>query len=117
MQFTEAPKVKKLKTKFRGETVKVHIPLFSLNSELAPYSILGLCAKLQESVMIVYDALLSNKRVRTKQIIVLGEQSRAEEVAVAVLAVMHLVSPPFSHLIEKCVYPYATLDDIDFLNK
>jgi hypothetical protein len=117
MQFTEAPKLKKLKTKFRGETIKVHVPLYTLQSELAPYSVLSLFDKLQEGIMVVYDALLSNKRVRLTQVIVLGEQSRAEEVASAVLAVLHMVSPPFTHLIERYVYPYATLDDIDFLNK
>mmetsp|Transcript_24203 Transcript_24203/g.43022 ORF Transcript_24203/g.43022 Transcript_24203/m.43022 type:complete len:341 (+) Transcript_24203:128-1150(+) len=112
MQFTETSKIKKLKTKFRGEIVKVHIPLFSLSSELAPYSILLLCEKLHDLVMTVYDALLSNKRI-----IVLGEHSRAEEVVSAVLAVVHLVSPPFGHIVTRYVYPYATLDDIDFLNK
>eukprot|EP00164_Ancoracysta_twista_P004242 GFYU01005716.1.p1 GENE.GFYU01005716.1~~GFYU01005716.1.p1 ORF type:complete len:710 (-),score=142.81 GFYU01005716.1:76-2205(-) len=88
--------------------IPVRIPLTLQEDEYGEASVSTLVKKFKENTPIIYNALLSEKRV-----IILGHNHPAREVCNYVLSAILLVAP-LSGFLHRA-FPYATLSNIEFL--
>eukprot|EP00026_Physarum_polycephalum_P003239 Phypoly_transcript_03249.p1 GENE.Phypoly_transcript_03249~~Phypoly_transcript_03249.p1 ORF type:complete len:784 (+),score=142.64 Phypoly_transcript_03249:155-2506(+) len=94
---------------YMGTRMNVQLPLAGFPDEVGDYSVISLVQKFGPAVMMIYNAILSEKRV-----LFLGFSCSAGEVCNYVLAACCMVCPPLTGLIGR-VFPYTNLCYLDFL--
>ena len=93
--------------KANGKQMQVILPLTTLPDQLATSSIMKFILKFGAKTMVVYDALLSEKRI-----LMAGSLDYSiSNIIDYVFAAASLISPPFFGVQTK-VYPYAQLSQI-----
>lgn len=92
-----------------GTKMNVQLPLAGFPDEVGDYSVISLVQKFGPAVMMIYNAILSEKRV-----LFLGFGCSAGEVCNYVLAASSMMCPPLTGLIGR-VFPYTNLCYLDFL--
>eukprot|EP00742_Colponemidia_sp_Colp-10_P003963 GILJ01004226.1.p1 GENE.GILJ01004226.1~~GILJ01004226.1.p1 ORF type:complete len:811 (+),score=125.65 GILJ01004226.1:46-2433(+) len=90
--------------------VPIRIPLALDPDELVEGSLVMLVSKFKEAAMILYNAILEEKRV-----LFIGHTLPAGQVCQMVLSSPLLVSPPLRGLTLR-IFPYADLNNLDFLS-
>ncbi|KAJ3433536.1 arf3-interacting protein [Anaeramoeba flamelloides] len=92
---------------FNGQNLPLNIPDHMLEDEFGNISLGAFVKSFREQTMIVFNAILTNRRV-----IVLGHQMPAGTVCEYVLAILLMVCPPMRGIIRRS-FPYVNLRTID----
>eukprot|EP01112_Ceratiomyxa_fruticulosa_P006401 TRINITY_DN171_c0_g1_i4.p1 TRINITY_DN171_c0_g1~~TRINITY_DN171_c0_g1_i4.p1 ORF type:complete len:741 (+),score=159.44 TRINITY_DN171_c0_g1_i4:381-2603(+) len=95
---------------YSSRKMNIHVPLSTFGDEIGDNKVISLVQKFGMSVMIIYNALLQQRRI-----LFLGNGSAAGEVCNYVLAALAMVCPPLRGLVNRC-YPYTNLCYLDFLS-
>jgi hypothetical protein len=98
---------------FYGNKTKLYIPQTLSPDEMASTSIKKFIMKFGEKTMLIYDALLSEKRILFSG----GLEFSADEIQEYALACSSLVSPPLCPGILQKLHPYAALSNLDFIEE
>ena len=93
-----------------GFEFKIQVPLYLQYNMVCPVPITPLLRIFRENVMIIFTAILLEKRV----MFVGNKDIPAGDVCGMVLAACSLLSPPFP-LVPMRAFPYANLNDLSFL--
>jgi len=91
-----------------GAIFNIHVPLSTFPNETVDFMVTDLIAKFGSQVMIIFNAILMEKRV-----IFLGFNVAMEELCKTVLAAACTVSPPLQDILHR-VFPYTNLLYLDF---
>jgi len=86
----------------------IHVPLSTFPNETVDFKMTDLIAKFGSQIMIIFNAILMEKRV-----IFLGFNVAMEELCKIVLAAACMVSPPLQDILHR-VFPYTNLLYLDF---
>ena len=97
---------------FNGVKHKICIPQLTNSDELATTSIKKFIMKFGEKTMLIYDSILSEKRILFSG----GLEFSADEIQEYVFACASLISPPLSGILQK-IHPYAALSNLDFIEE
>ncbi|KAJ6247108.1 arf3-interacting protein [Anaeramoeba flamelloides] len=105
--LTQLPQVYKTELNVYQKEIPIRIPLNMLEDEFDNLSLISLVNDFQEGTMILFNALLMNKRV-----IFNGYELSAGKLCETVLASLLMVCPPLRGVIRR-TFPYANLTTID----
>jgi len=97
------------KFEFAGVSIPLSFPVMIEDDEVDMTSVKALLQKFDESIMDIYNAIVSGRRI-----LFLGHNEAAADVCKYTLSACLLVSPPLRGILKR-VYPYAHLSDIGFL--
>lgn len=89
-------------------TIALYVPLQRTPDEFGDVSVTTLVRTLKESTMVVFNAIVSLKRV-----IFIGYDHSAREIGQMVMSSIAMVAPPLQGTIKRA-FPYASLTDLSF---
>ena len=95
-----------------GEKYKFIIPQAQFPDEIATTSIKKFIMKFGEKIMLIYDAILSEKKILFSG----GLEFSADEIQEYVFACASIISPPLIGVLSK-LHPYAALSNLDFIEE
>eukprot|EP01083_Nonionella_stella_P141388 435524_1 len=96
---------------WRGETYRISVPLVEPPGVISDSSVITLVQTYGEALMIVYNAILTEKRI-----LFLAHNQPTEQLCRSVFSCCSLVCPPFPNLMDR-IYPYCSLTALEFLEK
>eukprot|EP01155_Anaeramoeba_flamelloides_P019093 Anaeramoba_flamelloidesa572767_42.p1 GENE.a572767_42~~a572767_42.p1 ORF type:complete len:636 (-),score=148.15 a572767_42:35-1942(-) len=104
--LTQLPQVYTTELAVDNIQIPIRIPLNMLEDEMLNLSLISLVNDLQESIMVLFNAILMNKRI-----IFVGYELSAGFVCETVLSSILMVCPPLRGVIRR-TFPYANLPTI-----
>ena len=100
---------KSVDVQYNGNTQKICVPQILSPDDLATTSLKRFILKFSEKIMMIYDAILSEKRI----IFSAGLEFSADEIQQFMFSCAQMVSPPLIGVMQK-LHPYFSLLHVDF---